>query len=277
MTRIPYYLMDSVINQTRTKKMTLPDQAEAELPGDIFQGSQTRKVQHRKQSLTKKSSIEDNDKGKDVFPPPCSTSHKFPNEHFEGSDYQSRGRWSGIIRGASGALRMQKNLNNSQPVDHPPREEDIQMNPPEKNPILQQPIVPPQRNNDDPQGIHKKNRAHNNPDPDEQQNPAQVSEISNPANETQRRNSHGQLLDQVNRAVAARNIFPASPGLARSISAFAKCMLGMDKNQSVVIPSPSTPEEHNIFENHKNEIYGAISQYLNNSLDAARQMYGAID
>ncbi|CAH7688224.1 hypothetical protein PPACK8108_LOCUS23160 [Phakopsora pachyrhizi] len=143
-------------------------------------------------------------------------------------------------------------------------------------------------------GTHRNNRAQDNPDPDEQQNPAQAllalqnenlfncrtnvqADISNPANEAQRRNSHGQLLDQVNRAVAARNIPPASSGLARSISAFAKCMLGMDKNQSVVIPSPPTPEEHDIFENHKNEIHGAISQYVNNSLDAARQMYGAID
>ncbi|CAH7670979.1 hypothetical protein PPACK8108_LOCUS5734 [Phakopsora pachyrhizi] len=138
--------------------------------------------------------------------------------------------------GTRGALRMQQNLNNSQPVDQPLRKEDIQMNPPEKNPYLQQPIQ-----------------------------------------EAQRRNSHGQLLDQVNRAVSARNIPPASSGLARSISAFAKCMLGMDKNQSIVIPSPPTPEEHDIFENYKNEIHGAISQYVNNSLDAARQMYVAID
>ncbi|CAH7675677.1 hypothetical protein PPACK8108_LOCUS10697 [Phakopsora pachyrhizi] len=76
--------------------------------------------------------------------------------------------------GTGGALRMQQNLNNSQPVDHPPREEDIQMSPPEQNPILQQPIVPPQRNNDDPQGIHKNNRAEDDPDPDEQKNPAQA-------------------------------------------------------------------------------------------------------
>ncbi|CAH7674795.1 hypothetical protein PPACK8108_LOCUS9730 [Phakopsora pachyrhizi] len=37
MTRIPDYLMDSVIHQTqetRTEEMTLPDQAEAGLPGD---------------------------------------------------------------------------------------------------------------------------------------------------------------------------------------------------------------------------------------------------
>ncbi|CAH7670413.1 hypothetical protein PPACK8108_LOCUS5117 [Phakopsora pachyrhizi] len=87
-----------------------------------------------------------------------------------------------------GALRMQQNLNNSQLVDHPPREEDIQKNPPEQNPNLQQPI----------------------PVPDEQQKPAQAL------------NSHGQMLDQVNRAVAARNIPPASSGLARLLSAFAK-------------------------------------------------------
>ncbi|CAH7685022.1 hypothetical protein PPACK8108_LOCUS19491 [Phakopsora pachyrhizi] len=150
----------------------------------------------------------------------------------------------------------------SQPVNHPPGEEDIQMNLPEQNPILQQPIVPPQRNNDDPQGIHKTNRAQDNPDPDEQNNPANGKSAGGP-----KRNSHGQLLDQVNRAVAARSIPPASSGLARSISAFAK----------FVIPSPPTPEEHDKFENHKNEIHGAISQYVNNSLDAARQMYGAID
>lgn len=205
---------------------------------------------------------------------------------------------------------MQQNLNNPQPVDQPLREEDIQMNPPEQNPNLQQPIVPPQINNDDPQGIHQNNRAQDNPDPDGQQNPAQAllalqnenlfnrranvpAEINNTANvlnhlliaeimrgnqqEAQRRNSHGQLLDQVNRAVAARNIPPASSGLARSLSAFAKSMLGMDKNRSDVIPSPPTHEEHDIFVNHKNEMQGAIRQYVNNSLDAARQMYGAID
>ncbi|CAH7666321.1 hypothetical protein PPACK8108_LOCUS671 [Phakopsora pachyrhizi] len=131
--------------------------------------------------------------------------------------------------GTRGALRMQQNLNNSQLVDHPPREEDIQKNPLEQNPNLQQPI----------------------PVPDEQQNPAQAllalqnenlfnrranvpAGVNNPANqEAQRRNSHGQMLDQVNRAVVARNIPPASSGLARPLSAFAKCMLGMDKNRLV--------------------------------------------
>ncbi|CAH7672105.1 hypothetical protein PPACK8108_LOCUS6887 [Phakopsora pachyrhizi] len=136
------------------------------------------------------------------------------------------------------------------PVDHPPREEDIQMNPPEQNLILQQPIVPPQRNNDDPQGIHKNNRAQDNPDPDEQQTPAQAL-----------------LALQNENLFNRRNIHPASSGLARSISAFSK----------FIIPSPPNPEEHDIFENHKNEINGAISHYVNNSLDAARQMYGAID
>ncbi|CAH7676522.1 hypothetical protein PPACK8108_LOCUS11663 [Phakopsora pachyrhizi] len=90
--------------------------------------------------------------------------------------------------GTRGALRMQQNLNNPQPVDQPLREEDIQMNPPEQNPNLQQPIVPPQINNDVPQGIHQNNRAQDNPDPDGQQNPAQAlanvpAEINNTANQ----------------------------------------------------------------------------------------------
>ncbi|KAI8451225.1 hypothetical protein BY996DRAFT_6416603 [Phakopsora pachyrhizi] len=158
---------------------------------------------------------------------------------------------------------MQQNLNNPQPVDQTLREEHIQMNPPEQNTNLQQPIVPPQIDNDDPQGIHQNNRAEDNHDPDGQQIPAQAllalqtenlfnhranvrAEINNPATvlnhlliaeimrgnqqEAQRSNSHGQLLDQVNRAAAARNIPPASLGLARSIPEFAKFMHGMDKN-----------------------------------------------
>ncbi|CAH7673269.1 hypothetical protein PPACK8108_LOCUS8151 [Phakopsora pachyrhizi] len=93
-----------------------------------------------------------------------------------------------ITRGTGRALRMQQNLNN------PPREEDIQMSPPEQNPTIQQPIVPghhdqrqihhdlgavdlgnnPQGNNDDPQGTHQINRAQYKANPDEQQNPAQA-------------------------------------------------------------------------------------------------------
>ncbi|CAH7681037.1 hypothetical protein PPACK8108_LOCUS13578 [Phakopsora pachyrhizi] len=71
----------------------------------------------------------------------------------------------GELHGTPESLRMQQILNNPQPVGHPPREEDIQMNPPEQNLILQQPIVPPEGNNDDPQGIHQNNKAQDNPAP----------------------------------------------------------------------------------------------------------------
>ncbi|KAI8459187.1 hypothetical protein BY996DRAFT_6593505 [Phakopsora pachyrhizi] len=75
--------------------------------------------------------------------------------------------------------------------------------------------------------------------------------------ERQSRVCHGQLIDQVNKATSAGRIPPASSGLAKSITAFAKSMLGITQSQSTFIPVPST--------------------FVNNSLAAARQDHGQVD
>ncbi|KAI8456752.1 hypothetical protein BY996DRAFT_6480936 [Phakopsora pachyrhizi] len=94
--------------------------------------------------------------------------------------------------------------------------------------------------------------------------------------ESQSRICHGQLIDQVNHASSAGRILPASSGLANSITAFAKSMLGMTQSRSTFIPVPPTVEEYNIFSNYQTQSQQAITQFVNNYLAAARQAHGPV-
>lgn len=95
--------------------------------------------------------------------------------------------------------------------------------------------------------------------------------------ESQNRLRHGQFVDQVNRALSGGRIPSASSGLAKSITAFAKSMLGMEQRQSTMIPVPPTEQEYELFANHRNEAQQAITQFVNNSIAAARQQHGIVD